>query len=260
MYEFSARHRYDVWVQCKTSIWCMSSVQDIDMMYEFSARHRYDVWVQCKTSIWCMSSVQDIDMMYEFSARHRYDLWVQCKTSIWCMSSVQDIDMMYEFSARHRYDVWVQCKTSIWSMSSVQDIDMMYEFSARHRYDVWVHCKTSIWCMRSSSSHASVAPDKSLSNQSAYIIYQLAQVFGHICLLIMVNSLGLGRCERNFKRMIFKFIVQNRAWTMGKCFQVNAREPLWIEVNIGSSNGLVPSGNSHYLSQCWPTWSMLLYR
>ena len=42
---------------------------------------------------------------------------------------------------------------------------------------------------------------------------------------------------------------------------MNVSGPLWWEVNIGSGNGLVPSGKeplpephttSHYLSQCWP--------
>ena len=27
------------------------------------------------------------------------------------------------------------------------------------------------------------------------------------------------------------------------CFQMNATEPHWWEINIGSGNGLVPSGN-----------------
>ena len=40
------------------------------------------------------------------------------------------------------------------------------------------------------------------------------------------------------------------------CLPVNAMEPHWTEVNIGSDNGLVPQASSHYLNQCWPRTKM----
>ena len=40
--------------------------------------------------------------------------------------------------------------------------------------------------------------------------------------------------------------------------ELNSKGPHWWKVNTGSGNGLVPSGNKNYVSQCWSR-SMSLY-
>ena len=52
----------------------------------------------------------------------------------------------------------------------------------------------------------------------------------------------------NLKLAIFKLMSMINIF--GVSCKVNA--PHWWLVNVDSGNGLVPSGNSHYLSQCWP--------
>ena len=60
------------------------------------------------------------------------------------------------------------------------------------------------------------------------------------------NSLAPGRCGGNLERFIFKLIIQNS--TLGTNCEIDLRWvnimelPEW-DVNIGSGNGLVPSGN-----------------
>ena len=59
-----------------------------------------------------------------------------------------------------------------------------------------------------------------------------------------VNSLAPGRCGCNRKLVIFKLISRItwiREHYLWNCLQVNATGPHWWLVNIGSSNGLVPS-------------------
>ena len=61
-----------------------------------------------------------------------------------------------------------------------------------------------------------------------------------------LNSLVPGRCCNNFKSTIFKLIIQNSK--LGTCCEIafifnNATGPHLWDVNIGSGNGLLPSGN-----------------
>ena len=65
-----------------------------------------------------------------------------------------------------------------------------------------------------------------------------------------INSLSHERCVCNLKLAIFKLMSMINIF--GVSFKVNAPRPHWWLVNVDSGNGLVPSGNSHYLSQCWP--------
>ena len=59
-----------------------------------------------------------------------------------------------------------------------------------------------------------------------------------------INSLAPERRGSNFKSVIFKLTIHtNNLNTRRDCSHVNVIEPDWSEVNIGSGNGLVPSGN-----------------
>ena len=61
-------------------------------------------------------------------------------------------------------------------------------------------------------------------------------------MVLSINSLSPRRCDSNSKSMIFKIyrIVAPTVWNSSL---VNAKKPHQWEVNIGSGNGLVPSGN-----------------
>ena len=72
----------------------------------------------------------------------------------------------------------------------------------------------------------------------------------------LLNSLAPGKFEWNFKCAIFKWILVADGWGISCDFSPNMNMTglhLW-SINIDSGNGLVPSGNNHYLSQCWPRY------
>ena len=54
----------------------------------------------------------------------------------------------------------------------------------------------------------------------------------------------ISKFQTHFKDTYLKYFLWN-------CNQVNATTSHRSLVSIGSGNGLVPSGNNHYLSQCW---------
>ena len=61
-----------------------------------------------------------------------------------------------------------------------------------------------------------------------------------------VNSLTLGIFKRNFRKIIFQLILVIDGWSISckivlKWMPTNG--PYWWYINIGSGNGLVPSGN-----------------
>ena len=57
------------------------------------------------------------------------------------------------------------------------------------------------------------------------------------------NSLPPGRCGCNLKLAIFKLVSRINILSISwNCLQVNGTETPWWLVNIGSDNGLVPSG------------------
>ena len=59
------------------------------------------------------------------------------------------------------------------------------------------------------------------------------------------HCMAPGSCGNNFKRIPFKFVIQNNSLcTLWNCCQANATEPQQWKVNFGLGNGLVvPSGN-----------------
>ena len=54
----------------------------------------------------------------------------------------------------------------------------------------------------------------------------------------------ISKFQTHFNDKYLKYLLWN-------CFQVNATTPHWSLVNIGSGNGLVPSGSKPFLSQYW---------
>ena len=62
----------------------------------------------------------------------------------------------------------------------------------------------------------------------------------------LVNSLAPEGFDCSLKLVNFKLIstiINMGKYFLGNCYQVNATNPHWSLVNIGSGNGLVPSGN-----------------
>ena len=57
----------------------------------------------------------------------------------------------------------------------------------------------------------------------------------------VLNSLSPRRCICNLELVIFKLVSRMDILNLS-CEIVNATKPLWWQVDIGSSNGLVPSG------------------
>ena len=57
------------------------------------------------------------------------------------------------------------------------------------------------------------------------------------------NSLTPGKFEWNFKYVIFKRILVIDGWDISHCPYMNVTGLHWWSVNIGSGNGLVPSGS-----------------
>ena len=64
---------------------------------------------------------------------------------------------------------------------------------------------------------------------------------GHIHRFI--NSLAPELFDYSHKLVNFKLISNSFKYFLGNCYQVNATTPHWSLVDIGSGNGLVPSGN-----------------
>ena len=94
-------------------------------------------------------------------------------------------------------------------------------------------------------------------NRNSYIFIQENAFINIVCDMVTilcqpqcVNSLGPRRSGSNFQSIIFKLKIQTtglhghllRNWS-----HVNTTEPYWGEVNIGSGNGLVTSGNKPLL-------------
>ena len=60
----------------------------------------------------------------------------------------------------------------------------------------------------------------------------------------LINSLATGKFEWNFRHLIFKQILVIDGWGIScEIALMNVTELRWWSVNIGSGNGLVPSGN-----------------
>ena len=64
-----------------------------------------------------------------------------------------------------------------------------------------------------------------------------------VCLYWHVDSLAPGKFERNFRHVIFKQILVIDGWGISCEIALNVTGLHWWSVNIGSGNGLVPSGN-----------------
>ena len=61
---------------------------------------------------------------------------------------------------------------------------------------------------------------------------------------VAFNSLAPGKFECNFRYVIFKQILVIDGWgVLWICPNMNVTGLHWWSVNIGSGNGLVPSGN-----------------
>ena len=63
------------------------------------------------------------------------------------------------------------------------------------------------------------------------------------------NSLAPGKFEWNFRYLIFQIISVIDSWGISYelALMMNGTRPYWWKVNIGSGNGLVPSGNKPLL-------------
>ena len=75
---------------------------------------------------------------------------------------------------------------------------------------------------------------------------------GHQAVVVSVeifNSLAPGGSDYSLKLVNFKVIsvINILKYFLWSCYQVNATTPHWSSVNIGSGNGLVPSGNKPLL-------------
>ena len=57
-----------------------------------------------------------------------------------------------------------------------------------------------------------------------------------------INSLAHGRCDSNFKSMIFKLII-HLGHSLWSCSQANFTGLHWWKANIGASNSLLSSAN-----------------
>ena len=78
-----------------------------------------------------------------------------------------------------------------------------------------------------------------------YFTYQV--VYDLFCVVIdlLLNSLAPGGFDYSLKLVNSKLIskINISSIFLWNCYQVNATKPHWSLVNIGSGNGLVPSGN-----------------
>ena len=66
-----------------------------------------------------------------------------------------------------------------------------------------------------------------------------------LLLLLMIELIGPSEMSYWFNGLISKFIIQNSS-CLGTCSEIaelNATEQHWQEVNIGSSDGLLPDGS-----------------
>ena len=62
--------------------------------------------------------------------------------------------------------------------------------------------------------------------------------------MLQIDSLAPGKFEWDFRHVIFKQILVIDGWGISwNCPTMNVIRLHWLSVNIGSGNGLVPSGN-----------------
>ena len=78
---------------------------------------------------------------------------------------------------------------------------------------------------------------------------------------LAINSLATGRCDNNFKSVIFKLITQNSS--LGThCDIALRRVPQNLTIEKSTLVQVMAwylQATSHYLSQCWPRWYMSPY-
>ena len=115
------------------------------------------------------------------------------------------------------------------------------------------------WCHLEIHLHADeesgrVVAKKCRDRLVTEVVSQTLGKRGHVW--VGINLLGsrgiwlqseISKFQTHFNDKYLKYFLWN-------CYQMNASTPRWSLVNIGSGNGLMPSGHqatSHYLSQCW---------